>query len=228
MDDNVVRATAEAASQLNSEEFARLPQARPMPVFEGKVTRRGTSPAFPTPKTAEVTQQDTTSSTPSYPFKILTSKNDSGDAQFTVYPGLIEGVGATLDGIPLSTDPDSQPHRTVLADNYSIYLMVGVTTDTTAGGTFRTTVDYVLVVTDDDGGLIDTDLAGLSPFELTVSWDDPTVKETGHFYIRVADLSAEVNDDTGFVTVTSLTQALRDNVVALVIAADEVVPITLS
>lgn len=59
MEDNIVRQTAEAASQLDPAEFSRLSTARPMPNFVGTVKRREISPAFPTAKSATVTQNAT-------------------------------------------------------------------------------------------------------------------------------------------------------------------------
>jgi hypothetical protein len=110
--DDITKRTAEIESTLNELEKRKeivVSTPRPMPKFETKITRRVTSPAFPTAKTGTTEEQTNGGGGADYTFALEGSILNDYTADVLIHDGEVNGetpAGMGTDEYSLSVDYD--------------------------------------------------------------------------------------------------------------------------
>ncbi len=166
------------------------------------------------------------------PFLVQRAKDNSVPPYpvLKLYPGRIANKMPTLGGVPLDQDPaaPTQPWLYYPGEDFQILLKVQIDR-LDPSSDFQSNISEVKVIasTDEDEVSEDDLDDGGSVFLQSVFWEGETPEEIetkarGHFFILVADVSAEMDDD-GNIVVTNIQQWLFDNYTTFAIVGDQAV-----
>lgn len=164
------------------------------------------------------------------PFEVYTNSGTSDPpvTGLSVYPGYIVTIMAKIDAVLLTADPAPVLSTSSSVGAFSVFLQIQVegTPDTVSGGgtigTNRYGIIKVDVHTDDElGSTAEYDTNG-EVIEYKVKWDDNTVKDKGHFFIKLADVSAPP-EGSPVGTIGTITQTLFSSYRSVLIAGDSII-----
>lgn len=110
----------------------------------------------------------------------------AGQDVLNIYPGKIASIVPTVNGVKLDNDPQPQQSIGGATAPFSLFLRAKISVDT--NNLFRDAIDTVKVCTDNDADVI-PDIVGSEVPEMFIFWEDPPTNTTGHFYIKIADIT---------------------------------------
>ncbi len=174
MADDITRRTDDLEADLAALQFRKDPdlgkihsQARPMPVFDGKITRRAASPAFPTAVNATVSSQAVSGGGDvDFTFRLEsqgTLPDDAFTADILIHDGEVNGetpIGMGTDEYSLSVNFDGAFINLIITYDTTLLTITSMTFAVESDvadpelGTFRIEIGRVYLDYDEDTGHI--------------------------------------------------------------------------
>jgi hypothetical protein len=225
---------------------ARVTVATASPLIEGPWGASGTQwaqstwnkvkqeiPADPFTARSEATTEFTSTAAAKTPFLVYQRNDPDGVPILKIFPGTIATLMPTLNGARLDkpdTDPAPHPWFYPPANNFSFFLRVHLMVVTPVPVNYRSHIDEVLALTDDDPLAVpDIDPITSEIPEYFPIWEGATDAEKalhtkGHFYIKIADVTIGP-DGQGHNVAKNLPtgQRIYQSYLTFVVAGDEVI-----